>query len=444
MSQTSMLAVLAGATLSATALAQSADANRAYAAELSADAASRTSFRADGGAGYDAQGFMIGSADGNNTMYIFGSAQIRYNMNFGDDGEDDPIFPDRSDFTHGFSVPLARLGVRGNIWDKALTYMVRGQFTDTGPGQESDNGGFSLESAWAQYAWDNGFGVRFGQMKAPYARESMIDNEYQLAINRSITETLFGAGYTQGIQLGYTAEAFRIFGGFTDGIHTANSSWSGSSEADWALNARGEFKVMGNSWERFDDFTSWRSAEDMGLVIGGGIWYQEAAGDTGGVIESDDIILYTLDAQFEGKGFNAFAAFYGGSTRPQDDASPDTDNFGFVVQGGIFVTDQIELFGRWDAIFWDSDLADLSGEQPDDNHFITVGGNYYLSPESHAAKFTANLIWSLESTALLFGTDDSDPDNVISGPLAGTDYTGLLGQSDDGEVGVQFQFQVVY
>jgi hypothetical protein len=439
-----MLAVIAGAALSATALAQSTDATRAYAAELAADAGSRTSFRADGGAGYDAQGFMIGSGDGNNVMYVFGSAQIRYNMNFGDNGDEDPNFPDRDDFTAGFDVPLARIGVHGNVWDKALTYQVRGQFTDEGT-DSGNTGSFQLETAFAKYTWDNGFGLQFGQMKSPYSRESMIDNEYQLAINRSITERIFGAGYTQGIQLEYTSEQFRVWGGFTDGINTQNTAWAGSGEADWALNARGEFKVMGNSWERFGDFTSWRSAEDMGLVIGAAIWYQQRGGDTGGVPDENDILLYTIDAQVEGKGWNAYGSFYGGSTDNVDPDVSDTDNFGAVIQGGIFVTDQVEIFGRWDAIFWDSAITDAGGDDADDNHFLTAGVNYYLSPESHAAKFTLDAIYSVNGTIILFAPD-SDPDDGLSdgGPLAGTDYTGLLGQSEDGEFGLQLQFQVVW
>ena len=437
MSQTNMLAVLAGAALSATALAQSSDANRAYAAELSADAGSRSSFRADGGAGYDAQGFNISSGDGANTLYIFGSAQIRYNMDFGDDGADDPNFPERDDFTGGFEVGLGRLGVHGNVWDKALTYQVRGDF--------GGNGDFSLETAFAQYAWDNGFALQFGQFKHPLLRESMIDNEYQLAVNRSIAEAVFGGGYVQGFQLKYAAEAFRVWAGFTDGIYTANTPYNSSQEADWAFNARAEFKAMGNNWERFDDFTSWRSAEDMGLIIGAAAHYQDSSGDTGGVVDTNSILDYTIDAQFEGKGFNVFAAFYGNMTDANADDGTDTDNYGAVIQAGVFLTDQVELFGRWDMIMWDSSITDGAGDEADDNHFITAGVNYYLSPESHAAKFTADVIYSLEGTALLYGAGP-DVDNPSDGaaPLYGNTTYGLLGQSDDGEFGVQLQFQVVW
>ncbi|MBX3409357.1 MAG: hypothetical protein KF859_05670 [Phycisphaeraceae bacterium] len=437
MSQTRMLVMSAGAALSiaASAFAQNVQ-DKAYQAELLSDAASRTSRLAQGGSGYDAQGFMIGSADGNNTLYIFGSAQITYTMNFRNE-DDDPAegVPDGEGFTHGFENKIARIGVRGSIWDKAFTYQVRGEF--------GNSGDFGLETAFGQYTWDNGFAVRFGQFKHALLRESMIDNEYQLAAERSIAEGVFGGGYVQGIMLMYTAESFRIFGGFTDGLNTANSPFNSGAEADWAFNARGEFKVMGSGWERFDDFTSWRSAEDNGLIIGAAVHYQQS-GDTGGTggvdgngdpIEGLDILRYTIDAQFEGKGFNVFAAFLGDHTDTNQEGADSLDTFGAVIQAGVFVTDQVELFGRWDAIFPDGDA--------DDQHFGTLGVNYYLSPESHAVKLTAQVVMAFQETNSLFAS--ANPEEEFEGGLFGgvTRY-GILGGPDDPEIALILQAQIVY
>jgi hypothetical protein len=449
MTQSNKLVVAAGFAMSLAASAFAADNNRAYAAELLSDAGARVSLL-DGGSGYDKGGFMIGSADGQNSLYVFGSAQIRYYANFRDtateEGEND-----ENDFTHGFENRLTRLGVRGSVWDKNFTYQVRGEF--------NNGGDFGLETAFAHYRWENGFGVMAGQFKHPLFREAIVDNEYQLAVERSVTEGLFtGGGYTQGLQFTYESDAFRAWFGFTDGVSSSNTPFNSGTtragftdggEADYALNARGEFKVMGSNWERFNDFTSWKSAEDTGLIIGAAIHWQ-SSGDTGGTggVDADgneipglEAFYYTIDAQAEGQGWNAFAAFLGARQDSDAENSDSTDNFGLVIQAGIFVTDQVELFGRWDGIFFDGSGTD--GDEIDDQHFITAGVNYYLSPESHAAKLTADVVYAVEQTAGLFAVADTDA-GIPGGALAGGTNYGLLGTTEDGEFAIRLQLQVVY
>jgi len=422
MTQTKTLVVLAGLALSTAAFAQS-DNSRAYAAELVSDAGARVSLL-DGGSGYDKQGFMIGSADGNNSMYVGGSAQIRYYADFrnSNGGANER-------YTGGFENNLTRLGVKGSVWNKDFTYNVRGQFNNTG--------GFSLENAFASYNYGNGFGISAGQMKSPFLRESMIDNEYQLATERSVTEGVFTAGYTQGLQFTYASDAFRMWAGFTDGVRTANTPFNGA-DADYALNARFEFKAMGAGWERFNDFTSWKSAEDTGLLIGAGINYQDG-GSTGsgttGTTANAELLGYTIDAQFEGQGWNAFASFTGSRA---DSGGKKINNFGFVAQAGIFVTDQVELFGRWDSIFWDNDLVDGNGDSLKNSHFLTAGLNYYLSPESQAAKVTVDAIYAFETSIDGSGAGDGHEAVLPTGNY------GLLGEPKDGEIAIRAQLQVVF
>ena len=42
------------------------------------------------------------------------------------------------------------------------------------------------------------------------------------------------------------------------------------------------------------------------------------------------------------------------------------------------------------------DLDSDSGFAEDSQSWITFGGNYYLTPESHAAKVTVDLVWGLD------------------------------------------------
>lgn len=423
MTQIKNLVVVAGLAIAASAFGQTADSSRAYAAELVSDAGARVSLL-DGGSGYDKGGFMIGSTDGNNTLYVVGSAQVRYYADFRDDNGGAI-----ENFTHGFENRLTRLGVKGSVWDKAFTYQVRGEF--------GSDGAFNLETAFASYGWENGFGIMAGQFKHPLLRESMVDNEYQLAVERSVSESFFSAGYTQGLQFTYKGEAFRMWAGFTDGANSQNTRFDSAGEADYALNFRGEFKAMGDGFERFDDFTSWRDSEGTGILIGFGIHWQDT-GETGGTsADNEQTLVYTGDAQFEGQGWNAFVSFTGVHA-DSDVITESTDDFGVVAQGGIFLADQVELFGRWDSIFWDSSRVDTAGDGLKDSHFATAGVNYYLSPSSHAAKVTADVIYAFEST--------SDPDDGSAIPTLpfGTSNYGLLGQPEDGEFAIRTQLQVVF
>jgi len=309
------------------------------------------------------------------------------------------------------------------VWDKALTFKIQGDFGSNG----GDTGSFNLQDAWAQYAWDNGFSVKWGQFKLPVFKEVNVEDEYQLAMDRSVTSYAFSQGYSQGIQAAYSADAFRIAGGFSDGLNTANTDFNSAAEADWALNVRGDWKVMGADWERFNQFTSWRSAPDNALDIGAAIEYQ-SGGNTGFTANSKSY-AYTVDGSFEGQGWNLFGAGYGNHVEPS--GGTKLDNFGAVIQGGIFVADQFEIFARADAIFFDKD----AGIHPVNEYFAAGGINYYVSPESQAAKFTAQFGYAFNDTSPLFGS---------GGILEGNTRDGFLGDSHKGEWAIGVQFQVMY
>ena len=420
MSQTRVLVLLAGAALSigAPALAQNAslDSGRAYAAELVNDSATRSSLLqgGGGGAGHDSNGFSIGDGSGNNQLYLGGAVQFRYQHNF----RDEDAAGENNDFTHGFSNNNVRFWTWGHVWSKDLTYKIQFHHDETD--------GWNLEDAWGQYAFENGLAVRWGQFKAPVFREESIDSEKQLGIDRSNANEYFTQGYSQAVALVYASDSFKLTGAFGDGANTANTDFNSDAEADYALTARVDFKIAGADWDRFNDFTSFRSQDDAGLV-GAAVHWQDG-GETGGTNDTE-FLAYTVDASWEGAGWNVFGAFLGASIEDNTNATEE-DRFGGVIQGGVFVSDQVELFGRWDGIFWDDDAADR-----DDNHFISAGVNYYISPESHAVKFTGQLTWALNETAFDDGTGTF---------VSGFSNNSILGQAEDDEITLGFQMQVMF
>jgi hypothetical protein len=427
MSQTNVLVFVAGAALSigAQALAQNAnlDESRAYANELVADAGTRASLLqgGPGGTATYAGTFSIADGSGNNRLNFGGTEIFRYNATF----RSQSTQGNTDDNTIGFNAPVNRIRMWGNVWDKNLTFKVQGNWG----GANAQDQGFNLEDAWANYAWDNGFSVKWGQFKMPMLRETMVEDEFQLAGDRSISSYVFGAGYTQGIEATYSSDAFRVTGGFNDGINTANTDFNSTAESDWSFNVRGDWKIMGADWERFNDFTSWRSAPDDAMLLGGAFQYQ-SGGNTG---FTNDVksFLYTVDWSWEGKGWNVFVAGTGNHIDPGAAGLPTTSNYSVVVQGGIFLADQIELFARLDTIMLDKNIGAADATM----YFIQGGVNYYVSPESHTCKLTGEVGYATNQTAVLFGS---------GGFIEGNTRNTFLGDTHTGEFTLMGQVQVVW
>ena len=410
--------------LAASVASAQSDASRALGAEIAADAAGRTSYQ--GGS----EGFGIASTTGNSTLNIGGLVSFRTNLNFGDDdrGED-------NDFVWGFALPHEQIWFYGNLFNPDFTYMIEAEFVGTGEGDEGFGGGsgsgdFNLRDAWGRYQFENGVYVQAGQQKVDFTAEQLTEDQFHLFAERSFVDAYFSAGFTQGIRVGYEGETFHIVGNFYDGSNTRNTDWTSPAEADIALGGR--FDWLFNGQWVFDDHTSWRGSEFSGKL--GGALHWQTSGETGiqsGPGADADIFMYTIDVALEGDGWNAMAAFVGDFI-DSDGSEDEFNNFGFMIQGGIFVTDNTELAARFDLLFRDEDAVGEDGDE--DQYFLTLGVNHYFFVESHAATAYANLVWGFQETDDMIGTD---------GHYQGTTANGLLGNSDD-ELALIFGFDAVF
>jgi len=414
MSRTKSLCLFAGAalSLSGAALAQSTtgnlDASRAYAGDLLADANSRTS--------------QLAQTAGKFTVDVHGYMQFRYDFNHNDDNTVD------KDNTQGFQNARTRLNVSGNLFNEDWYYFI--QF-GWGPDGET-----ILEDAYGSYKFGNGWEVMWGQFKAPFMREELISDKFLLAADRSQMWNTFTVGRTQGLQLGFEGQQARVMLSFNDGATNSNSGFLSAQnsdfvspgEADYAFTGRVEFKWAGD-WKQALDFTSFQQSPFFGMV--GGAVHWQSGGDSFaspyplGTTANVDIFGFTGDVSLEGDGWNAFAAAT--YTHVDPDGGTSTNNWGFLVQGGVFVSPKWELFGRWDSIFPDSDFS------PNDDNFntITLGANDYIMQDSHAAKFTVDFQWFLNNPA---SSSIVNPNTL----------TGLLTTNSDNEWNIRAQMQLVF
>ena len=400
------------------------DQDRAYLAELVADAQDRTSLSA-ADAGHDGT-FHIQSASGDYRLNIQGQIQFRYNANFRDSKNEKAASSGFDDFEHGFQTRRTKLFFSGNILNEKWTYLIVGDFGENDTAF-SGGGAFTLREAIVHYAFDNGVGIGWGQVRVPNNREEMVDSRYQLAADRSVVNEVFNADLAQGVWLDYNSDAWRGWVAFDDGAATGNTDFTSAAEADYAFIARAEWKFAGD-WERFNDFTSWRGSEYAGM-LGGSIHFQQSPNTNRGTDTDFNLLQYTVDVSVEGDGWNFFAAFIGRhiTSRSGGADGPDIDDFGVVVQGGIFVTDDLELFARYDGVFSDDSRAGN-----DDFNTVTVGGNYYFIPQSHAAKLTADVQVFL---------DEPMKTDIVTTSNTGV---GLLSDVTDSQVALRLQFQLLF
>jgi hypothetical protein len=380
--------------------------------DLVADAGARLSYQ--GGGTYGAQGFNIADASGNNRLTIGGAVQTRFNINV----RDDSVVGDTNDLTTGFENSLTRLRASGTVGTSQLGYKVQATFSDL-------SGGFAqIDDAYGTWDFQNGWNLKFGQFNLPVIREIMVGAEDHLGSDFSVSSVFFGQGYSQGIQAGYTGEQFRAMVAFSDGAGTANTTFESDLESDYAFSLRLEGLLMGSNWNQFNTYTSWQSESGDSVLLGGAVHWQDG-GETGGTLDNE-VLLYTIDATWEGPGYNLTGAFYGNTI---ETPGASQDNLGAMIQGGFFFNDQFEGFARYEGFFLDNTVF-----TNDEANFAFVGVNYYVLPETNAAKFTAQLGYALDDTDELFSTPQ----------LSGSNNNGFLGQATDGEWAIQLQFQLVF
>ena len=422
--------VAAGLSGVSVATANTNDEVRATVAQMLADAETRSSLLSAGDAGHDGKFFIAGDGF---RLNVGGMLQFRYNLNFRDDSNTD-------DFQSGFQNARIKLDFNGKInrdWD----FRILTNVSDFKVGDSSDSG-TGLEDAWVRYNFPNGWKLRWGQFKLPLLREELVSDAYQLAAERSLANQAFSQSWSQGVELAYEAESWRFAGTFSDGLNSQNTDFAGvptnpsaentglfrvAGEADWAVTGRGEFLFAGN-WAQFKDFTSPKGA-DFGALLGVAAHYQQSENTNVSTDVDRDTFQYTADLSLKGDSWNLFGAFIGRYTKLKTlgGADPDFNDFGAVVQGGWRFAENTELFARWDALFFDSDrnLAE------DNFNFVTVGINHYFA--GHAAKFTVDGTYAFEETSALQGL----------GILQDTGV-GLLGDTEDGEVVIRGQFQLLF
>ncbi len=316
----------------------------------------------------DAMGFYVRDESGDFLLRLSGLAQIRYVLNDQDDSLGDPTLS-------GFEIPRAQLVASGNVFGRQWTYKLQGTF--------DVDGGFRLDDAWITY-YVSDWSFTAGQFRCPAIREEIVDSGYQLLVERSVVNDALTSGEPfQGVAMAYFRETWRLQGAFTDGDGTANTPVL-IGDTDYALTFRGELLLKG-TFDLFGDFTSFRG-ESPGIMLAMSAHTQ--GGETGTPGQGADVWLLSFDASFEFGGANLF--FTGIFEQVDDGGVAGTRTpFGFVAQGGYFVTDRLEIVARYE-------FADLDPLVPPDKiNVATIGANWYF--HRHRVKLTGDFGYAFDA-----------------------------------------------
>jgi hypothetical protein len=244
---------------------------------------------------------------------------------------------------------------KGNVFDPTWTYDV--QF-----GADRNTGNLQLEDqGWLMKSLDSGIKIKAGQTKAPFLLEEILSSSRMLTVERSLFNSFFSTGTVQGVAGIYDADQWRFTGMYYDGSRSASTGWQ-VEDTEWgAVGARADFLLSGN-WKQFSDYDGWRG-EETGIMLGAATNYQVSEYGTGNNLPPPDSnnnetgnFGLTIDVTAKFNGFSIAGAFAYRSLDPT--TGPVLDQYGFYVQGGVFVGEEVELYARYE---WaDADTAGVS------------------------------------------------------------------------------------
>ena len=420
---------------------QRSDEIRGLVQDVLADADTRASLLQGGVTSGYQDGFMIVSADNNWSLKINGLMQTRWVWNQraenGNKDKDDTNFGNNA----GFELARMALNFSGNVVDPSWTYNVRLQFGTYGgygsystyAGIDDTRGGLSnIDWAYIDKDLGGGLSVRLGIQKTPLMREWQVNAENQLGIERSLVSYYFQEGVQNGLSLAWESDVFRVRAMYGNGDGQGSVTYDNSANSQPAFTARAEF-LAGGSWDQFESFTS-MPGDEAGILIGVAGSYEntkkrrDEAFTTGNSRKSQWAV--TADAQVDFGGATVAGSLTWSEQRMKNDDKANP--WGAVVQAGVFVTDDWEVYGRFQFLDYDEDAYD-------DMFILAVGLNGYLGG-------TDNIKWSTE-VGYSFGKINS---LAAAGPEAGSGagYTNWSYSNDDknkeGEWMVRTQLQLYF
>jgi len=409
---------------------QRAEQVRGLVADVLADADTRASLQGDGmTSGYD-DGFFIGSADGNWRLKLNFQLQVRWAF------DHVKSLPD----TYGFEIRRAKLKFSGHVIDPSWQYkfVIASSRSDVQFAAGSHPSNLFMEDAYINKKMDNGMYLRVGQMKVPFLREELVSSSRQLAVDRSMINNAFTWTFSQGVMLGWKNDRVKLEGMYGEGPNNINSQ-AHILNGKQSLTARAEM-LLGDEadWGMFEGFNAQHTDGRMGAMLGASFGWFNGGDGNGQVYGNGDVnrsIAWTVDGTLAGDGWTLFSYFVwaDGKDRYLAPARDTQQSWGWVVQGGLLVAEDFELFARYE-LGNIHDGVSQGGLPNDDLSVMTVGANWFLNSN---VKLTADWGYSFNEV-----TDGGNAPTSADYTSSGTGWRDSQGET--GEWLLRAQMQLLF
>jgi hypothetical protein len=323
----------------------------------------------------------------------------------------------------------------------------------------ASNRNVALDDAYIQKALGDGWYTRVGQWKSQFNYEEITSSRTQQFAARTVVNGYFSQDFIQGALLGWEGEHVRVSGSYNDGGGMKNVAvlQASGNPTQWALSGRADWLLEG-SWGQMKDMQGWRGSP-FAAMLGIGVNWQRAGGNppnarqsvaTGVVVPGSPpqtaqtaLLSYTVDGNLRGDGWSAWAAFLGNWTTATGTVGSSLGvsnvlSYGAVVQGGVFVTNQLELIARYEGLWvvsGASAFGSVSAPLLDQGlNIVSVGANWYF--DKNAVKFTLDGGYAFDPVLFSNGLYG---DNV-----SGTDWRATQTGQGSGEWVLRAQMQLLF
>jgi hypothetical protein len=452
---------------------QRAEQVRRVVRDVLADGSTRASLFPTGPtAGYD-RNFFVASADGEFRLNLEGQVQVRYAYSHMPTAAlgTAPLPPPAPAGTvpaedgqianeYGFEIRRMQHNLFGHMFDPSVTYRVQFQYQ-----RDANVTGEPLRFAdvYVQKAFGGGWFIRAGQWKNFFNWEEIDSSRTQQFVERTLVNEYFSTRFVQGVLVGWESDSLRLFGSYNDGGANRDVGilQSTGNLTQWAFTGRAEWKFTKEGWGQFRDMQGWRGSP-FGAVVGAAFNWQRAAGNppasrqspgngtivpgTSGVaaVATDlTLLTWTADLNLRGDGWSAWAAYlgnvtYGGGAVARNAGVDGSLAQGVVVQGGVFVTDELEFVARYEGLWVASDFTQASYSAnpflPQSLNLVTVGANWYFN--KNQLKFTVDAGYSFNP--VLFNT------GLFGEAIGGANWRPSQTGQGSGEVVIRAQTQLLF
>ena len=266
----------------------------------------------------------------------------------------------------------------------------------------------------------------------------------------------FSQDFIQGVMLGWEGSKVRASLSYNDGGGMKNVAvlQSTGNPTQWAASARTDWLLAG-AWGQMKDMQGWVGSP-FAAMIGAGLNWQRAGGvppasrqspGTGllatGTFAQNALLSYTIDGNLRGDGWSAWAAFLGNWTTATgaNGAALGLSNvlsYGVVVQGGFFVTNELELAARYEGLWVASGnrtFGAVTGSLLDQTlNIVTLGANWYL--DKNDLKISVDGGWAFEPVLFSNG--------LYGDNISGTDWRASQTGVGTGEWVLRAQLQLLF